>query len=80
MVYGLLCVVCWALPVLPFLGFFFEFRGSRPKELSRPFIASKRELAKPPDVALGNDKRPESRGFKKSAEIGHGSSAPVSLH
>ena len=27
-----------------------------------------------------NDKRPESRGFKKSAEIGHGSSAPLSLH
>ena len=26
---------------------------------------------------LGNDKRPESRGFKKSAEIGHGSSAPL---
>ena len=25
----------------------------------------------------GNDKRPESRGFKKSAEISQGSSAPL---
>ena len=29
---------------------------------------------------LGDDKRPESRGFKKSAEIRHGPAAPLWLH
>ena len=33
-----------------------------------------------PNKRLGNDKGPESRGFKKSAEIGHGSSTPPWLH
>ena len=34
----------------------------------------------PASILLGNDKRPKSRGFKKSAEIGHRSSAPLWLH
>ena len=48
--------------------------------LTPPILWGRTAESPPHTPILGNDKRPESRGFKKSAEIGHGSSAPLRLH